>query len=400
MAVARKVGGSGKEERTMEANPTPLHSPSKRKGHGTQLTLTMILMVVGAATVFGNILFVRSRQQDSSPSDSITLPHGHLRILDASAGAAKPFNDFPKLPPGVMAWAEDSQGQPMMHGESRPSIHSGKLIEPVTENVQQTHLQHPFKHVQHVGNLDWSLKSAESCEGYFGNGYSSLYELVDQHGNIGSFNVRALDSVTSVGAGLPMAWCRVHPSTEAVLCAVSNVRMNPDKITIAAGGEHIDQVIGRNEDSELPGFAPGSFDIITGDLRLDSGAADAGMGQALEQRVLQTGLSGMIDRRDTFKYLMLNSMSVVDTQGTAASRPCDVIVQDPVIFLTRVEYANLFHTSTGERHTGDVSLSLHVYAYIYWCRLVQRLANRTHSWADTNQRLSQSRSPGVDVTYG
>lgn len=105
-----------------------------------------------------------------------------------------------------------------------------------------------------------------------------------------------------------------------------------ERIQMSKGGETIQEVIGRNEDEELPEFENGAFEV----LGVDRKGKNLVDGDFLDNYVPE----GQI-MRHTMRGL-IGSIRVVDDKEFQ----CDQWIEDPTLLLTRFEYANLFHTVT------------------------------------------------------
>jgi glycoprotein 2-beta-D-xylosyltransferase len=177
-----------------------------------------------------------------------------------------------------------------------------------------------------------------SCGGYFGNGFAAPHVLVESNSN----------------ANLQ---CSYHPQTLAFFCEAKQVIIYPSKITVSHGGESLDAVMGRQEHDELPVFESNSVEIYSGDNfdgLVSVGGNGAGDGSKVEKgtpiepllSAWDQGLS--MNQKDPYKARMFRQTFEVNDE-VLSSRPgvaCKKIITEPVIFVTRVEYANLFHTST------------------------------------------------------
>jgi glycoprotein 2-beta-D-xylosyltransferase len=131
----------------------------------------------------------------------------------------------------------------------------------------------------------------------------------------------------------------------------------PARVALSRGGEAIDLVLGRSEDAELPVFSAGGVVLHT------PGQSAAGGGVVQQARVFGAGGSGLqvhesMKARDPFKMRMLDGLAVSAGTVTSTGAPpavCSQVVDEPVIFLTRVEYANLFHTTTDWYNTWQAA---------------------------------------------
>ena len=245
--------------------------------------------------------------------------------------------------------------------------------------------------LQPVHSVDWFETSSATCAGYFGNGFTEGLDLV--------------------GGSLA---CRTNPATRSFFCRAVNLLLNPSDIKMTRGDEKLEDVMGRSESDELPAFGPRAARIVV--------AASASSNWT---RVLPTeGLPppfAMLSSKDAFKFKLLDAMRSVPSPSLAAAG-CTFVVSAPVLLLTRMEYVNLFHTSTGEQtcfsrqrsvlsmvaawtvvaaECSQQSLSdvlPHTQASVtgrlsrLFCRLVQRMAGLPHPRLRADDRV-RSRRP-------
>jgi hypothetical protein len=208
--------------------------------------------------------------------------------------------------------------------------------------------------------LDWSrVAGGSGCDAYFGNGFAEEHVVV------------AGSSGPDGAPQLPAVACYRNPLTDASYCRLSDLVMDPGRIAMSRGGEALDAVMGRREEDETPRFEDGAFEVL---VDLPQGqvlsravpvvataaeAAQARVGEPVPGRNGFSGsaLSRFLSASHSYTAGMLSHMGVVDFAADASStrggkapatRGVVRVVDDPVIFVTRMEYANLFHTSTGE----------------------------------------------------
>jgi hypothetical protein len=183
------------------------------------------------------------------------------------------------------------------------------------------------------GPVSWALLNAQSCDGYFGNGYSEVAVLVPSSDE---------DSVPG-----PLLECRRHPATTAAFCVARNAIMYPERIRMSRGGEPLESVMGRTEEEEVPRFSDGAFELVGGAQVEYEGlpiAADAVQAPSIDGEKVDGGtiMSGL-EHADRHKAEFVKTTRVL---AGASGRACVTRVSEPVLAVTRMEYANLFHTST------------------------------------------------------
>ncbi|KAL5221915.1 hypothetical protein ABZP36_026628 [Zizania latifolia] len=155
-----------------------------------------------------------------------------------------------------------------------------------------------------------------SCEGYFGNGFSRLVDVLPSR---------------SGGGG----WFRCHYSEtlRSSICEGARVRLDPALIAMSRGGEPLEQVMGRAEGEELPKYEPGALQVEGEAAKRTGPLVEAGF---LDAYVPAGGI-GMHTMRS-----LLDSARVVPP----GELHCSQWIEEPTLLVTRFEYANLFHTIT------------------------------------------------------
>ncbi|KAG4399909.1 hypothetical protein GLYMA_08G324800v4 [Glycine max] len=190
----------------------------------------------------------------------------------------------------------------------------------------------PFSHEPHFSkpwpivpsHIPWTTTSARShsCEAYFGNGFTRRRDVLLPRG----------------GAG----WFRCHHSDTLrnSVCEGGRLRMAPEKITMAKGGEDLAAVMGRTEDEEMPVFQNGAFQVDGGEVVVDRELL-------VDQEFLDEYVPrGGIDRH-TMRELIAKIRIVRGKDFQCDERFSTLQwIEEPTLLVTRFEYANLFHTVT------------------------------------------------------
>ncbi|KAL3733383.1 hypothetical protein ACJRO7_022843 [Eucalyptus globulus] len=178
--------------------------------------------------------------------------------------------------------------------------------------------------------LPWSLNPSvrpHSCEAFFGNGFTRRLDLLS-----------AVDGDGGGGGG-GGGWFRCFRSEtlESSVCEGGQLRMSPERIGMAAGGERVEDVMGRSEEEEMPVFEDGAFQIAEG-----GGGGELGFRRG-KSLVSDEFLDNYVDRgrRHPIRNL-IGSIRVVKP----GELQCDQWIEEPTLLITRYEYANLFHTVT------------------------------------------------------
>ncbi|XP_020204462.1 beta-1,2-xylosyltransferase [Cajanus cajan] len=184
----------------------------------------------------------------------------------------------------------------------------------------QTHSSKPWPILPSY--LPWSQSPGaapprRSCEAYFGNGFTRRRDLLLARG----------------GAGWFRCW---HSETlRSSVCEGGRLRMAPERIEMAAGGEALAAVIGRGEEEELPVFGNGAFEV------------DGGVEGVVEREFLvdREFLDRFVPRGEISRHTMRDLIGKIRIVG-GKDFECDEWIEEPTLLVTRFEYANLFHTVT------------------------------------------------------
>ncbi|XP_057431311.1 beta-1,2-xylosyltransferase [Lotus japonicus] len=211
------------------------------------------------------------------------------------------------------------------HSSSKPNHHSSLTLPPFRRPFGETHHQTHFSKPWPIlpSYLPWSPPSnstlLRSCEGYFGNGFTRRLDLRS----------------AAAGAGWFRCW---HSETlGSSVCEGGRVRMVPERIQVAKGGEALAEVIGRGEEEELPMFQNGAFEV--------DGGEGFGGGKEGKMVVDREFLDRYVPRGEVMKHTMRDLISKIRIVG-GKDFACDEWIEEPTLLVTRFEYANLFHTVT------------------------------------------------------
>ena len=115
--------------------------------------------------------------------------------------------------------------------------------------------------------------------------------------------------------------CFVNAQTQGTFCHATNLQLNRKKIKVSRGGEEIAAVLGRSEEDEMPEFQPGAFEVSGCQLT-----------ENLSPQHVKYSLAKIIP-----------SIARLDENQSLA---CTAWIEEPVLFVTRYEYANVYHTMT------------------------------------------------------
>eukprot|EP00246_Nothoceros_aenigmaticus_P012182 TRINITY_DN3647_c0_g1_i1.p1 TRINITY_DN3647_c0_g1~~TRINITY_DN3647_c0_g1_i1.p1 ORF type:complete len:362 (+),score=38.80 TRINITY_DN3647_c0_g1_i1:163-1248(+) len=117
------------------------------------------------------------------------------------------------------------------------------------------------------------------------------------------------------------------------ICEGTRVVMDTGKLTMSKGGESMGDVLGRPDEDELPSFVPGAFSVVTNHTAPDT--------IVVSRRLLDT----LMPQGQVHFHAMRNLLESIRTMDSDGLR-CTERIKEPTLFVTRFEYANLFHTVT------------------------------------------------------
>ncbi|KAL9254320.1 Beta-1,2-xylosyltransferase-like protein [Drosera capensis] len=157
-----------------------------------------------------------------------------------------------------------------------------------------------------------------SCEAFFGNGFTRIVDLMPR------------------GGGESWFLCRYSETLRSSVCEGGGVRMDVGKVRMSRGGERVEDVSGRRDEEELPGFEEGAFRVLGrgGGRRRRKRML---VGEEVLDEVVAEGRVGMHTMRELVKGIEVVGEEEFD---------CDQWIEEPTLLLTRFEYANVFHTYT------------------------------------------------------
>ena len=127
----------------------------------------------------------------------------------------------------------------------------------------------------------------------------------------------------------PTHGCEVNQDTFAIHCHFENFRVDVDKIQMKAkGGEPIQSVMGRDERDEFPTYRPGAFITKT--------------------KPSKPKINQKENDREGLHYLepLLMALKYPTKKNPTVDFSCTETWHGTTLFVTRYEYANLYHTMT------------------------------------------------------
>ena len=128
----------------------------------------------------------------------------------------------------------------------------------------------------------------------------------------------------------PKHGCRINVDTLMIHCHFENFRVDTDKINIKAkGGEPLESVMGREEQDEYPTYELGAFTTQTKPLE-------------------KPKVNQQMNDRQGLHYLepLLMALQYPTKKNPNISYDCVESYSGTTLFVTRYEYANLYHTMT------------------------------------------------------
>ncbi|KAM7279153.1 hypothetical protein ACFE04_006287 [Oxalis oulophora] len=195
-------------------------------------------------------------------------------------------------------------------------------INHTTHIPTSNHISKPWpilpSHLPWTPPLPPSTVAVNSCEAFFGNGYTRRIDLLPRTDGGGWFR------------------CFYSETLRSSICEGGRIKMNVDKIIMSRGGERLDNVIGRKEEEELPVFKDGAFEIHANNNNNKENNLKLVSPEFLNQFVPINNIS-----RHTMRELFSSIRVRKDFDNH-----CDQWIEEPTLLVTRFEYANLFHTVT------------------------------------------------------
>lgn len=173
--------------------------------------------------------------------------------------------------------------------------------------------------------------AARSCEGYFGNGFTRPFRLLQGEDSRNRELKNGNLAEEAKGGSLS---CAYSETLETSICEARKLVMHPERIQMSKGGEDIGSVIGRNEEAELPSYSPGAFEI-------ESPHEAIGDGRVVNPEMLDNIMPQGVVHTHTMRSLLLQLRLVPSAESI-----CSQWIEEPTLIVTRFEYANLFHTFT------------------------------------------------------
>ncbi|CAI0379221.1 unnamed protein product [Linum tenue] len=214
--------------------------------------------------------------------------------------------------------------------------------------------------------LPWTRKPKDdapyrSCEAYFGNGFTRRVDVLPPSPDRSAGWFRCFFSRTLLSS----------------VCEGGGIRMVPDRIAMSRGGEALQEVIGRDEEDEMPIFQDGAFQILgssEGKARrwkkrrklVDEGFLGEYLPEGEIERHTMRQLVGSIQMVDATEFqcdqddieccpdllidpVRINCQGDLEEMCSFTPKWINAMlmwIEEPTLLVTRFEYANLFHTVT------------------------------------------------------
>lgn len=149
---------------------------------------------------------------------------------------------------------------------------------------------------------------AATCDAQFGNGFDDPPQsFCDPPANPAAAS--SLD-------------CAFNPTIGGSQCSLTNFALDLSKLAVSLGGEDISSVRGRSESEEFVRYGGGAFTLACNSRHLAPAP----------------------ERHPHHLFDMLTATSYTSESDGLASLECGVWVSEPTLFVTRYEYANLYHS--------------------------------------------------------
>jgi len=135
--------------------------------------------------------------------------------------------------------------------------------------------------------------------------------------------------------------CFHHSVTNAVTCASTNIVVDLDKLHVSQGGEPIQSVRGRVEKEEFVRYSPGAFGLNC-ERPSNIQVTETNYPHHLKDMFMNIAFKG--------SSAAIGSTAISDASPfwapprSTSNTVCDVIIHAPALFVTRYEYANLYHS--------------------------------------------------------
>lgn len=149
----------------------------------------------------------------------------------------------------------------------------------------------------------WQKQAVSECDRHFGNGFT------------------AATSVCENPSGSSLS-CKTNPLTGSMNCDARDILVDLSKLQVARGGEPIESVRGRAEGDEFVRYSSGAFQLNC--------ARD---GAPLHKASFPHHLGDMA-----------RAIEFASTDRSAFEARCERWIEEPALFVTRYEYANLYHS--------------------------------------------------------
>jgi glycoprotein 2-beta-D-xylosyltransferase len=121
--------------------------------------------------------------------------------------------------------------------------------------------------------------------------------------------------------------CKAHGSLQTSNCLLGGFILDRNRVQCSTGGEPIESVANRVEGDEFPRYQKGAW----------SGSCSM---------VAPNSLNDVRSRLPHHLWDLVSSVRSIPSQNKTDKCLCDKWVEMPVMFVTRYEYANLYHTMT------------------------------------------------------
>lgn len=202
------------------------------------------------------------------------------------------------------------------------------------------HAHHSKTCEPHHNSVVPPMKKRGNCDGLMGYGIEESFFVCSPEQGL----------MSQLSQGLSMQWlgsthtstqqssdgtmqCHYNPTTKASFCEARNLQVDASMIEVAKGGEPIPNVQGRKEAKEFPVYSKGAFQL-----------SQCSLNKTILEDETESNFQGDRKQNKKLPFHLLDMMEAVQVTNTA--NKCAHYEERPTLFVTRYEYANLYHTLT------------------------------------------------------
>ena len=192
-------------------------------------------------------------------------------------------------------------------GQSDRLAHNQTALIEAATGLEDRHREHPNTTQSKMDSVSNALHTIPSSD------TSTSTWTEDEHEN----NVLYQQCQINQPFPRPTHTCVMDKWRRIPYCHMENLRVDPSKIHMDKGGEDLETVMGRSEDKEMPQYTKGAFSTST-----------------------PVNMQSTIFRWRDKPFVV----DVLDALITNTDQTCSTTVPGVTLFITRIEYVNLYHT--------------------------------------------------------